>query len=105
MGFSNSIGSNTFDILVCLGLPWLIESSILTATDVDYIEIRSGGLAYSSVLLIASLFLLYLMITLNGYNIDFKIGVGCVVMYLIFVVFACLLEMNIFFPVNLPPCN
>lgn len=26
MGISNSIGSNTFDILLCLGLPWLIKS-------------------------------------------------------------------------------
>ena len=26
MGLSNSIGSNTFDILLCLGLPWLIKS-------------------------------------------------------------------------------
>ena len=25
MGISNSIGSNTFDILLCLGLPWLIK--------------------------------------------------------------------------------
>lgn len=26
MGISNSIASNTFDILLCLGLPWLIKS-------------------------------------------------------------------------------
>lgn len=26
MGISNSIGSNTFDILLCLGLPWLVKS-------------------------------------------------------------------------------
>ena len=28
MAVSNSIGSNTFDILICLGLPWLIKSII-----------------------------------------------------------------------------
>lgn len=28
MGISNSIGSNTFDILLCLGLPWLIKTLI-----------------------------------------------------------------------------
>ena len=27
MAVSNSIGSNTFDILLCLGLPWLIQAS------------------------------------------------------------------------------
>lgn len=26
MGISSSIGSNTFDILLCLGLPWFIKS-------------------------------------------------------------------------------
>merc|ERR1712012_521809 len=26
MAVSNSIGSNTFDILICLGLPWLCKS-------------------------------------------------------------------------------
>lgn len=26
MGISNSIGSNTFDILLCLGLPWLVKT-------------------------------------------------------------------------------
>lgn len=29
LGISNSIGSNTFDILLCLGLPWLIKTLIL----------------------------------------------------------------------------
>lgn len=29
MGISNSIGSNTFDILLCLGLPWFIKSYFL----------------------------------------------------------------------------
>jgi Ca2+/Na+ antiporter len=28
MGVSNSIGSNIFDILLCLGLPWLIKTLI-----------------------------------------------------------------------------
>lgn len=26
MGLSNSIGSNTIDIFLCLGLPWLLKS-------------------------------------------------------------------------------
>lgn len=28
MGISNSIGSNIFNILLCLGLPWLIKTLI-----------------------------------------------------------------------------
>lgn len=29
MGISNSIGSNTFDILLCLGVPWLVKAYFL----------------------------------------------------------------------------
>lgn len=104
MGFSNSIGSNTFDILVCLGLPWLIQSVILTGHDDNFIAIHSSGLGYSAILLVTSMIVLYLIIAMNGYLLDTKIGVSCVIMYLVFITLACLLEMNVFFPVNLPPC-
>ena len=30
MAVSNAIGSNVFDILVCLGLPWFIETTMVT---------------------------------------------------------------------------
>lgn len=36
MGISNSIGSNTFDILLCLGLPWLIKAYFLPAKSGEY---------------------------------------------------------------------
>lgn len=29
MGISNSIGSNTFDILLCLGFPWFVKAYFL----------------------------------------------------------------------------
>lgn len=29
MAVSNAVGSNVFDILICLGLPWLIQTTIL----------------------------------------------------------------------------
>jgi Ca2+/Na+ antiporter len=30
MAVSNAIGSNVFDILICLGLPWFIETTMVT---------------------------------------------------------------------------
>lgn len=36
MGISNSIGSNTFDILLCLGLPWLIKAALTPAEPGNY---------------------------------------------------------------------
>lgn len=29
MAVSNAVGSNVFDILICLGLPWLIQTTML----------------------------------------------------------------------------
>lgn len=29
MAVSNAVGSNVFDILVCLGLPWFIKTAII----------------------------------------------------------------------------
>lgn len=31
MAVSNAVGSNVFDILICLGLPWLIQTTIIDA--------------------------------------------------------------------------
>jgi Ca2+/Na+ antiporter len=32
MAVSNALGSNVFDILLCLGLPWVISTSFLKKT-------------------------------------------------------------------------
>jgi len=107
MSFSNTIGSNTFDVLACLGIPWLIETIRLcyvAEPGMNYIFIHSGGLEYSAILLIASLIVMYVVIALNNFMIDRKVGILCLLLYTVFIVFACLLELNAFFPVNLPPC-
>lgn len=41
MAVSNSIGSNVFDILVCLGLPWFLQTAIVEPG--SYVEVRSKG--------------------------------------------------------------
>jgi len=104
MALSNSIGSNTFDVLFCLGFPWLIQTLMISNQEINYIEIHSGGLEYSALLLIASLFALYFVLAANGFLLDRKVGIICLLMYIVFVTLACLLEMNVFFEVNLPPC-
>lgn len=47
MGISNSIGSNTFDILLCLGLPWLIKASLTPAEPGHYwVRIYSNNIFF-----------------------------------------------------------
>ncbi|EFN77185.1 Sodium/potassium/calcium exchanger 5, partial [Harpegnathos saltator] len=106
MGISNSIGSNTFDILLCLGLPWLIKSSFSpTQPGRHYISINSGGLEYSAISLLSTLMLLYIAFASNKFQLDRKVGRACLCMYAVFLILASLIELNVFFMVNLPTCQ
>ncbi|KAI8430891.1 hypothetical protein MSG28_001017 [Choristoneura fumiferana] len=105
MGISNSIGSNTFDILLCLGLPWLVKSLYYPATPGDHwVIINSSGLSYNAISLLSTLFALYGCLALNKFQLDWKIGLTCAGIYVGYLVLAALIELNVFFPVNLPIC-
>lgn len=41
MAVSNAIGSNVFDILVCLGLPWFFKTAIIQPG--SYVKVISKG--------------------------------------------------------------
>lgn len=106
MGISSSIGSNTFDILLCLGIPWYIKSSYYPKVDGEHwITINSQGINYSTSCLLVTLVLLYVSICFNRFKLDWKIGLTCLIMYAAFLVFATLVELNVFFPVNVPTCG
>ncbi|XP_017871038.1 PREDICTED: sodium/potassium/calcium exchanger 4 isoform X1 [Drosophila arizonae] len=106
MGICNSIGSNTFDILLCLGVPWLIKAVFFPIQPgQNYVAINSAGLEYSAITLLSTLFLLYLTFSMNKFKLDTKVGIACLVIYLVFMVFASLIELNVFFRVNLPTCG
>ncbi|RZF38053.1 hypothetical protein LSTR_LSTR006452 [Laodelphax striatellus] len=106
MGISNSLGSNTFDILLCLGLPWLIKASFLpTNPGNHFVGINSRGLEYSAISLLSTLLLLYTTFAINKFKLDKKVGYACLAMYLCFLILASLIELNVFFVVNLPTCG
>lgn len=105
MSISNSLGSNTFDILLCLGLPWLIRGVLISSEPVNYIKINSGGLFYSVIMLLISVVTFYSVLLCNRFHLDRKVGAMSLIMYLSFLVLASLIELNIFTVVNLPTCN
>ncbi|KAL4717834.1 hypothetical protein ACJJTC_000983 [Scirpophaga incertulas] len=105
MGISNSIGSNTFDVLLCLGLPWLIKALFYPSVPGNnWVTINSSGLSYSAISLLSTLFALYGCLSLNKFQLDWRIGVTCAMIYFGFIIFAALMELNVFFLVNLPVC-
>lgn len=106
MGLSNSLGSNTFDILLSLGLPWFIKSAFLPdITGQNLLTLNSSSLTYVGILLLTSLVGLYLVFLYYDFTLRPSLGLWCVTMYFGFLTLATLIELNIFFPVNLPICK
>ncbi|XP_014366517.2 sodium/potassium/calcium exchanger 3 [Papilio machaon] len=106
MGLSNSIGSNTFDILLCLGLPWLIKSLYFPAVPGNFwITINSGGLMYSAAALLSTLALLYTALAADSFRLRRRTGVACALAYAAYLALAVLLELNVLVDVNPPVCK
>ncbi|XP_043265765.1 sodium/potassium/calcium exchanger 3-like [Colletes gigas] len=105
MGISNSIGSNVFDVLLCLGLPWFLKAAVFpTVPGQHQVQINSQGLVYSAISLFSTLAVLYISLAVNKFKLTKSVGVACLIMYAIFLTFASILELNTFFVVNLPVC-
>ncbi|CAH1184133.1 unnamed protein product [Phyllotreta striolata] len=103
MGISNSLGSNTFDILLCLGVPWLLKSTIVSKQ--KWVNINSSGLQYSTITLLITLVAFYLALTFNKFKLNKFVGLYSLIIYVIFIILATLIELNTFFVVNLPTCK
>ncbi|XP_073712545.1 sodium/potassium/calcium exchanger 4 isoform X1 [Misgurnus anguillicaudatus] len=103
MAVSNTIGSNVFDILVGLGVPWALQTMAVSYGSV--VKINSRGLLYSVVLLLGSVALTVFGIHLNRWKLDFKLGVYLLVLYAVFLCFSIMIEYNVFTFVNLPMCQ
>jgi len=105
MAVSNSIGSNVFDILLGLGLPWFLSTTIRPNGGEPTVKINSNGLMISVSLLLISLIIVVLSIHLNGWKLTKKLGVIIMLSYASFLVLSILIETNVFFQVNLPTCQ
>ena len=101
MAMSNTLGANILDILLCLGLPWIIKC-LMTGKDV---QIVSGALSFSVLSIVACIVILYAVIAYYEFKLNKKVGLICLLLYMIFIVFATLVELNIFLYVNPPMCH
>lgn len=102
MAVSNSIGSNIFDILIGLALPWFIKTAIHNPG--ISVQINSRGMLYSVVLLFASLILTVFSIYMNKWCLDRKLGLMLTGLYFVFITLSACIEFNVFTFVNFPIC-
>lgn len=103
MAVSNAIGSNVFDILVCLGLPWFIKTAIQQPGSI--VQVKSKGVIYSTVTLFSTVVGLVVISHMNGWKLDRKYGFILIVWYAIVMIFATLYETNLLGPFVLPECK
>ncbi|XP_076644341.1 putative sodium/potassium/calcium exchanger CG1090 [Halictus rubicundus] len=103
MAVSNAVGSNVFDILVCLGLPWFIQTAMIQPG--SHVNVTSRGLTYSTMSLLSTVVFLVLATHLNGWKLDRRYGVVLMLWYLVFIVFATLYELNVFGDMNPGACK
>uniref|UniRef100_A0A8D9F2W9 Probable sodium/potassium/calcium exchanger CG1090 n=1 Tax=Cacopsylla melanoneura TaxID=428564 RepID=A0A8D9F2W9_9HEMI len=102
MAVSNAVGSNVFDILVCLGLPWFLQTAIIKPG--SHVNVYSKGLTYSTLSLFSTVIFLIAATHMNGWKLDRKYGAILMVWYFVFLIFGSLYELNVFGYMNPPEC-
>jgi len=99
---SNSLGSNVYNNLICLGLPWFIFSFIRGSVQLD-----GTGLLIYTCLVLATLLAVILIIVGSRFVLTRQAAVMIVVVYLVFIMWAALFSFPTGHPVldlsKLPP--
>lgn len=102
MAIANSIGSNVFDILIGLALPWLIQTGMVEPGSLAYIN--SGGIVWSVVLLFLTIIITIYSIHRSRWLLTPRLGAFLLVVYVIFLIFCSAVEFNLLGFVNPPMC-
>lgn len=81
MAVSNALGSNIFDILVALGLPWLLEAAITAGRPV---VVESNTIGIDSALCFLCLAIFLISVRFNKWKLNKTLGIIYCVIYALF---------------------
>ena len=84
MAISNALGSSTFNIYICLGIPWLIY----TLTMGPYTGLKDGGIVVLCMILTIVLILYYIVIYAYNFTLYSWMAYPCIATYIAVLVFA-----------------
>ncbi|EDO32048.1 predicted protein, partial [Nematostella vectensis] len=102
MAVSHTVGSNVFDILLCLGIPWLIKTTVWEYD--SSVVINSHGLFISCFFILGSIAVTLIIIWYYKWTLNKKVGCIYLVFYFIFMSISVVVEMNAFGNFNPPMC-
>lgn len=86
MAISNAAGSNTFDILVGLGLPWMLFILWRGKT----VSVSVENLSSSTILLFGTVLALFSILVAQKFKIGRKVGVFLIGTYVLYLIYAVL---------------
>lgn len=90
MAVSSSIGSNIFDILVGLPVPWMLKTLVVEPGTI--VTINSGYIVINVVTLLGMVFAVIVSIMWCGWKLDRKLGYIMFVLYFVFIAESVYLE-------------
>ena len=95
MSVSNTLGANTLDILLSLGMPWLVKCSLPAAYGGGPIRLETDNLSFDCIGLASSIILLNVIALCTGYHMNKVFGILCILFYFIIVGTFSLVGLNI----------
>lgn len=102
MAVSHTVGSNVFDILLCLGIPWLIKTTVWEYD--SSVVINSHGLLISCFFILGSIAVTLIIIHYYKWTLNKKVGWIYMFFYFLFLIISVVVEMNAFGNFNPPMC-
>ncbi|XP_003743736.1 probable sodium/potassium/calcium exchanger CG1090 [Galendromus occidentalis] len=97
------LGTNIFEVLVGLGLPWFLQTTVFKPGTT--VELQSSGLIYSTACVLFTVFLVPALTYATRWKMNNTYGVVLLLWYLIFMVISCMYQMNVFDDSNPPSCG
>ena len=94
MAVSSSIGSNIFDILIGLPVPWALYCLVYGVD--EYVEIKSDSLIFMILLLFLMVALVITTVHLCSWRLLIELGYMMMLLYFVFVAISLLLSFGVF---------
>ncbi|XP_077988613.1 sodium/potassium/calcium exchanger 5-like [Glandiceps talaboti] len=92
MAVANCLGSNIFEVLLCLAVPWIIKILVISNA---FVPFSSEGMILIPCLVILTVLAIEIVIMCNGRTINRIIGVLSIVMYIVIIIVALLYGLTV----------